>query len=157
MGEPIRVDIVCPVYCGLSYIKRLAKTIKSQENIIVNKIVMPITDSNDNEFNEIIDFVIENKIEYFVVKKEDFSHSFTREKAILDYCNEKIVIMLSQDVILCNTDSIYQLAKSIVEKKSAYSYGRQICTNKSIEKYIRQKIILILVYVFLDKMLIEWD
>jgi rhamnosyltransferase len=88
---------------------------------------------------KIKEFVKEKNITNFVVSKEEFSHSLTREKAIKEYCSSKCVIMLSQDVKLTNEDVFFNLVKDIDEGNTVYNFARQICTNKSIEKYIRKK------------------
>ena len=133
------VDIVCPVYKGYEYLEPLYESIKKQKEININKIVFSITDSKDDEMNKIIDFVNKNDITYFIVSKEEFSHSLTRQKAIIEYCSSNIVIMISQDIKLTNDEVFMNLVKDIDSGLSVYNYARQICTNKSIEKYIRRK------------------
>lgn len=135
----IVVDIVCPIYKGFEYLKTLYDSFYNQRNIIVNKVIFPITNSHDEEMKQIKDFVLQNNIISFEIEKENFSHSLTREKAIREYCESKIVIMLSQDVKLTNDDVFYNLVKDIYSGESVYNFARQICTNKSIEKYIRNK------------------
>lgn len=135
----IDVDVVCPIYKGYSYLEELYKSIFSQKNVKINKIVFPITNSNDEEMKNILQFVEKNNIISFIVEKENFSHSLTREKAIMEYCDSKIIIMISQDIKLTNDSVFYNLTKSIDSGESVYNYARQICTNKSIERYIRKK------------------
>ncbi len=135
----IIVDVVCPIYKGFNYLEDLYKSFYDQKNIKINKVVFPITDSEDDEMGRILKFVNDNHINYFVVKKSEFSHSLTRQKAIIDYCESSIVVMISQDIKLLNDVVFYNLVKDIYDRKSSYNYARQICTNKSIEKYIRRK------------------
>ena len=47
--------------------------------------------------------------------------------------------MISQDVKIISNDVFYNLVKDIENGHSVYNYARQVCTNKSIEKYIREK------------------
>ena len=135
----IDVDVVCPVYKGFEYLESLYNSLFIQKNVNINKVVFAITDSQDEEFAKIVSFSKEKGITYFVVSKEEFSHSLTREKAIREYCESKIVVMISQDIKLTNDEVIYNLTKDIQSGETVYNYARQICTNKSIEKYIRKK------------------
>ncbi len=135
----IVADVVCPIYKGYSYLKPLYESFFRQRNIEINKVVFPITNSNDEEMNLIRKFVAEHNIISFEVEKDEFSHSLTRELAIKSYCESKIVIMLSQDIKIVNDDCFYNLVKDIDSGESVFNYAKQICTNKSIEKYIRQK------------------
>ncbi|MCR5349841.1 MAG: glycosyltransferase family 2 protein [Acholeplasmatales bacterium] len=133
------VDIVCPVYKGYHYLEPLYESFKIQKEININKIVFAITDSKDEEMDKIREFVKEKNITSFEVSKEEFSHSLTRQKAIMEYCSSNIVIMISQDIKLTNDEVFKNLVKDIDSGKTVYNYARQICTNKSIEKYIRKK------------------
>ncbi len=137
--EKIRVDVVCPVYKGFNYLKPLVESFQQQKKIILDKIIFAITDSKDDEMEKIRLFVKENGIAFFEVSKGEFSHSLTREKAIKEYCTNKCVIMLSQDIKLTNEYVFYNLVKDIDSDLSVYNYARQICTNRSIERYIRKK------------------
>lgn len=137
MDRPI-IDVVCPIYKDYVQIKCIIESIKKQKDICINRIVCPFTLSN-NEIDAIIEkYLIENEVTYFKLNKDEFSHSLTREKAIREYCQSGIVVLLSQDVRFVDDFSISILAKSINDDV-VYSYGRQICTRKSIEKYIREK------------------
>lgn len=135
----IDIDIVCPIYKGFHYLKPLVDSFYSQENINIINIIFAITNSNDDEMNQIREFVTENHIKYFEVSQTEFSHSLTREKAIREYCTSNIVVMISQDIKLTNDSVFYNLVKDIASGETVYNYARQICTNKSIERYIRAK------------------
>lgn len=139
MMDKILVDIVCPIYKGFHYLEQLFNSFFTQEHIEINRIVFSITDSKDEEMDKILNFVKNKNITYFVVQKDEFSHSLTREKAIREYCESNIVIMISQDIKLTNNNVFYNLVKDIALGETVYNYARQICTNKSIEKYIRAK------------------
>ncbi len=139
MMNKIQIDIVCPVYKGFHYLEPLYNSFFTQEHIEINRIVFPITDSKDEEMNKILDFVKSKNITHFIVQKEQFSHSLTREIAIKEYCESNIVVMISQDIKLTNESVFYNLVKDIHSDETVYNYARQICTNKSIEKYIRTK------------------
>ncbi len=131
------IDVVCPIYFDIKQITRFVDNIKKQKNVNIVNMVFPHTlcgdDSIDDEIKKIV-----NSYKTFCFEKKEFSHSLTREKAIRDFCSSDIVVLMSQDVILFDENSICNLVKN-VDDEIIYVYGRQICTNKSIEKYIRKK------------------
>ena len=134
----IELDVVCPIYKNLSQIESLVEHLKKQKNVDIKNMVFPLTLSNKEIDQQIIEFLNKNNIKYFTETTDTFSHSLTREKAIKDYCSSKIVVLLSQDVILFDENALNILASKI-DDEFIYGFGRQICTNKSIEKYIRKK------------------
>ena len=138
-NNKIDIDVVCPVYKGYNYLKKLIDSIYTQNRVNINKIVFAVTDSEDEEMDKIRELIKNNNIISFEVKKNEFSHSLTREKAIREYCSSKIVVMISQDIIITRNDVFINLIKDIVSGETVYNFARQICTNKSIEKYIRKK------------------
>ena len=133
----LELDVVCPLYKHLEQIKSLVDHLKLQKNVEIKNMVFPLTLSGEEEDQQIIDFLNENNIHYFTETIETFSHSLTREKAIRE-CKSKLVILISQDVVLFDKNALYNLASKINDEY-IYGFGRQICTNKSIEKYIRKK------------------
>ena len=137
----IEVDVVCPIYHEFDSLKKLYESYFTQENVKINRVVFPYTLSDDEKENEEFhNFFKEKGIHYFDVKKEEFSHSLTREKAIREYCVSNIIIMMSQDIVLTNSMVFYNLVRSIDSHESVYNYARQVCKYKrSIEKYIRER------------------
>lgn len=132
----MRIDVVCPLYLAANNLDGFLERINAQKGIEINKIVFPVTVSEDSDAT--VEKIKEAGHVYFLVEKEDFSHSLTREKAIMEYCESDVVVMLSQDVILENEDALALLAQSLNEEV-AFAYGRQICKKKNIEYYIRNK------------------
>ena len=133
------VDIVCPIYKNYEQLVSLYEALNKQVDIKINKFVFPMTISGDIEIdNKIREFIKEKKITSFEVSKEEFSHSLTREKAIKEYCESELVVLCSQDVVFFEEHALSRIAASINEEV-IYSYGRQICQNHSIERYIRKK------------------
>ncbi len=132
----IKVDVFCPLYHADSYIDNLIGNLKKQEGVILDKVVFSVTESGDTSF--VKEKILEAGFSFFSVEEKEFSHSLTRQKAIFDYCSNDIVILISQDVVLCNTDSLYELAKNVNEEV-VYVYGKQICKKKNIEYYVRKK------------------
>jgi rhamnosyltransferase len=131
----MRVDLICPLYNADNYIDNLIFSLQNQDDVQLN-VIFPITEIGDT--SEIKKKILETGYSYFTVSKEEFSHSLTREKAVFEYCNSDVVVMMSQDVGLIDSHAIYTLAKAI-NNEVVYAYGRQICKRKNIEKYIREK------------------
>ena len=132
----VTVDLVCPLYKAKNEILGFLERLERQKGICIANAVFPVTESEDAK--ETVEILKEKGYQWFLVKKEEFSHSLTREKAIFEYCQSDVVVMTSQDVILENEDAILHLAES-VNKEVAYAYGKQICKKKTIEYYIRKK------------------
>lgn len=135
----IDIDIVCPIYKGYKYLEPLFNSFLNQKNVNIKNVVFSITNSYDDEMNLILKFVEKNNIKFFIVEKEKFSHSLTRENAIKNYCTSKIVVMISQDIRLTNDLVFYNLVRDIASKSASYTYARQISSKKGIETYIREK------------------
>ena len=135
----IEIDIVCPIYKDSQTLEDLVKSFSAQKDVKINNIVFPVTLSHTEEDDVIRDIIKRYNITSFELEKEQFSHSLTREKAIKEYCSSKIVVMISQDIKLTDENVFYNLVKDIDSGETVYNFAKQICTNKSIEKYIRAK------------------
>lgn len=129
----IDIDVFCPLYNAESYISRLMKGIRSQKNVKINKIVFGITESTDKTLDLICKL---NDVDYFIVKKSEFSHSGVRSEGIRK-CLSNIVILLTQDVVLSDENAFFNIASKINDS-IVYAFGKQISKFKGIEKYIRE-------------------
>ena len=133
------IDIVCPIYKNFDQLERLYSLLQKQVDVEIANYVFPLTISDDKEVDEKIKaFLKEHNIIYFEVTKDEFSHSLTREKAIRDYCKSDVVVLCSQDVIFFEEHALSRISEAINDEV-VYAYGKQICTKKTIEKYIREK------------------
>lgn len=130
------VDVFCPLYCAEKYIDGLLRGIKMQKDVSLGKVVFSVTRTGNE--GDVLNRITAAGFSYFLVEKEEFSHSLTRERAMFEYCENNIVIMLSQDVALFDENSFATLA-GIISEKTVYAYGKQICRKRLIEKYIREK------------------
>lgn len=128
------IDIICPIYNGEKYILELDKSIKKQKNVKINSIKYVVTESKDNTEKILND----NNIDYTKIKKEEFSHSKTREM-IAKTCNADIIVFITQDIIIERDDWLYNLTNPITSGECSASYSRQISKSKGIEKYTREK------------------
>lgn len=134
-SELIEVDIICPLYNGYDYLEKLYKSITGQKNILINRLLFLVTNTNDNSENILKKY----NLEYFTLNPEEFSHSMTRQHAIENYCESKVVIMITQDIEIFDEFSFYNLAKDVFYDKSHFAFGRQLTKYNNIEKYIREK------------------
>ncbi|MBO8427959.1 MAG: glycosyltransferase [Firmicutes bacterium] len=131
-----KVEVICPLFNGKSFVDTLVSSILKQKEIDIKRINFIITDTNDGTENHLVN--IDNRINYKIIKREDYSHSLTREKAIFE-SDSDIVIMISQDIKINDDMCFFNLVKCFdTDENIAISYGRQISDKNNIEKYIRE-------------------
>ena len=128
------VDIICPVYYGEDCILKLDESIKTQKNVKINSIKYAVTEGKDNTEQILKD----KNIDYIKIKKEEFSHSQTREN-VAKTCDADIIVFITQDIIIEREDWLYNLTSPIANGECSASYSRQISKSKGIEKYTREK------------------
>lgn len=128
------IDIICPLYNAEEYIEDLYKSLLIQKNVNVGKILFLLTESKDNSEQ----LLKNNKCNYEIVKKSEFSHSLTREKAAMK-SNADIVCFITQDVVIKDDKWLYNLTKNILKGNCAAAYSRQITKYNNIEKYTRER------------------
>lgn len=127
------IDIICPLYNAENDIERLNKSLLKQKNVNINEVKYVLTESKDNTEKKLKEL----KIDYKKIKKEDFSHSLTREKEALN-SKADILVFITQDVIIEREDWLYNLTKDIEDGTVDACYSRQLCNNNTIEKYTRE-------------------
>lgn len=128
------IDIICPLYNAEKYIDNLHKSFLMQENVDLNKIRYILTESNDNTEK----YLKDNKIKYTKIKKEEFSHSLSRENEAYK-SKADILVFVTQDVVIERKDWLHNLTKDIESGKCEAAYSRQISKSNGIEKYTREK------------------
>lgn len=127
------VDIICPLYNAEKYILNLDKSIKKQKNVNINSVKYVLTECKDNTEKRLV----ENGIDFIKIKKEEFSHSKTREN-VARTCDADIVVFITQDIVIEREDWLFNLTKPIYYNECDASYSRQISKSKGIEKYTRE-------------------
>ncbi len=127
------ITIICPLYNAENYIRELDRNIRKQKNVVLTEIRYIVTESTD-QTEEILE---SQGISYEHIKREDFSHSLTREKAAMT-CNTDIVVFITQDIIIQNENWLHELVKPIISGEAEASFARQLCKDNSIEKYTRE-------------------
>lgn len=131
----MKIDVVCPLWKADEYIDRVISNLRAQEQVEIVHVIFPVTESGNDD--SVISKIRASGYEYFMVSREEFSHSLTREKA-MEKCTSEVVVMMSQDAICQGNLCLYNLAKTIAGSV-VYAYGRQICQGKTIEHYTREK------------------
>lgn len=133
-----RIDVFCPLYKAKKNINTLIEGIKKQNYIENVDLLFMITLSDERDDDYVINILKINKIKYIMINKKEFSHSRSRSLLIKKYSQNKYSIFLSQDVILYNSLSFYNLVSYCSRNELVYCFGRQICNKKNIERYVRQ-------------------
>ena len=104
-----------------------------QKNVNIGKIKYILTKSSDKS-EEILN---NNKLDYEVISKNDFSHSLVRERAALK-SNSDIVCFISQDIVIEKDDWLENLVRPIINGEAEATYSRQLTKFSNIEKYTRE-------------------
>ncbi len=130
----MRVSIICPIYNGEKYLEGLHKNLLRQKKFDIEQleIIYVLTESKDKSK------LILDKLgtRYYEITPDEFSHSKTREMMV-NKATGDIVVFISQDVIMKDEVWLYNLVNPIIAGECEASFSRQLCTNNTIEKYIR--------------------
>lgn len=132
----MKVSVICPLYNAKNYIVDLHNNLLRQEKhtneeVNINYI---LTKSKDNT-EEILK---EMNLSYEMIEEWEFSHSKTREE-IAYKVDGDIIVFISQDVVMKNKYWLRNLISPIIDNECEATFSRQLCTNNTIEKYIREK------------------
>lgn len=126
------ISIICPLYNSESYIINLHESIKNQVEVDIVEIKYILTESQDSTKSILEKY----KIQYKEIKRNDFSHSLTREKEVYSALGD-IIVFITQDIIIKDKLWLYKLTKDITNGNCEASFSKQICENSSIERYTR--------------------
>ena len=130
----MNIDIIVPLYNAEEYIEGFHQSLLKQRKVKINQIHYILTESKDKT-EEILK---KNKIEYQKIRKEEFSHSLTREKIALS-SDADILVFVTQDVVIESDLWLYHLTKGITTGECDAAYSRQVSKYQNIEKYTREK------------------
>ena len=128
------IEIICPIYNGKDYIESLDKSLKIQKNVQIDKISYILTESTDNS-EEILKSINAN---YSIVKKENFSHSKTREDVAMKSTSD-ILVFITMDIDIKDDDWLEKLIKPLETGEADAAFSRQLTKFDNIEKYTREK------------------
>ncbi len=129
----MNIDIICPLYNAEAQIEKLNNSILKQKDVKINEIKYILTESKDNTEQKLKEL----KIQYKKIKKEEFSHSLTREQEALN-SKADIIVFITQDIIIEKDNWLHNLTKDIENGLVDACYSRQLCNNNTIEKYTRE-------------------
>lgn len=127
------VDIICPLYNASNYIESLHKSLLKQKKVEIKEFRYVLTESKDNTEQ----YLINNKIKYKKIKKEEFSHSLVREKEALK-SEADILVFITQDIVIEDELWLYNLIKDIDDTEIVATYSRQLTKYNNLEKYTRE-------------------
>ncbi|MGN1299257.1 MAG: glycosyltransferase [Candidatus Scatovivens sp.] len=130
----MNVEIICPLYNAEKYIINLNKSLIEQENVEIKKITYILTESEDRT-QQILN---QNNFNYYLVKKEEFSHSLSREKIAMK-SEADILVFITQDVLIEDNLWLNKLIDPILKGEVEACYSKQISKYNNIEKYTREK------------------
>ena len=128
------IEIICPIYNGKDYIESLDKSLKIQKNVQIDRISYILTESTDNS-EEILKSINAN---YSIVKKENFSHSKTREDVAMKSTSD-ILVFITMDIDIKADDWLEKLTKPLETGEADAAFSRQLTKYDNIEKYTREK------------------
>jgi rhamnosyltransferase len=117
----LKVALFIPTYNAGSIWLEFLKSICLQKLVINRKLII---DSGSND--ETVKTAIINGFEVINISKSEFNHGGTRNKGIELLKDNDIIIFLTQDVILANTQSLENLLRPFEDSKVACVYGRQL-------------------------------
>ena len=127
------LSIICPLYKAEKYIDNLDMSLKRQLKVEIKEIKYIVTECYEDKTIEKLKNI---NAKYRVIKAEEFSHSLTREKAVYE-AEGDIIVFITQDIIIKSDMWLYNLTNSIEKGVCEASFSKQICEEKTIERYTR--------------------
>jgi rhamnosyltransferase len=128
------VSVIIPTYNGEKELRKLLPTIRGQEGVDIELILI---DSNSKDGTKTL---ASNYVDvYQEVEQAEFDHGGTRHFAT-KLATKEILVFLTQDALLANENSIYNLVNSFSDPKVAAAYGRQLSYEKTnlFGKHLRE-------------------
>jgi len=129
----MNIDIICPLYNAFEYIDNLHNSLLKQKKVNINQISYILTESKDQTEK----YLIDHKLNYQKIKKEEFSHSLVRENIAMK-SKADIICFITQDIVIEDELWLYYLTKDIIDNKVDATYSRQLTKYNNIEKYTRE-------------------
>lgn len=130
----MNIDIICPLFNGTVYLDDLHDSLLRQEKADLHEIHYVVTETGDGIQEKL---KTKEKCVFRTISRKGFSHSLTREQEAFA-CTADIIVFITQDIRIKNSDWLHELVKPIEEGKCSASFSRQVCTNYSIERYTRE-------------------
>lgn len=116
------IKVIIPTYNAGKGFCSVLKALLNQKGICKDDIFIIDSSSSDGTDKLVEDM----KIPLLKIRKEDFRHGGTRQKA-LELCKAEYVVFMTQDATLTRENSILTLVKYLLtDEKLAAVYGRQL-------------------------------
>jgi rhamnosyltransferase len=112
-------SVIILTYNGILFIDALLNSISSQS--VKPEII--IIDSGSTDGTR--EYLLGKEIEFQSIDKSEFNHGSTRNLG-LTLANNDVVVFLTQDVQLDNSDSLELLIQPLIREEIAMSFGRQL-------------------------------
>jgi rhamnosyltransferase len=133
MIKTYKIDLICPLYKAERYIENLHKSIIMQKGNFQISIKYILTKVKGDNTEDLLNKLA---VSYTTINPTEFSHSLTREKAAMSSKGD-IIVFITQDIVIENEEWLSRLTEPIINGECEASFSRQLCNNKSIERYTR--------------------
>jgi len=117
----VTLAIIIPTRNGGNNLARLLDSINNQKCEIKRRIIID-SESTDNT----VEIARKYHWEILQIKKKDFDHGATRQKALDFAADTDIVVFMTQDAVLVDDSSIATLIECFKDDNVCATYGRQI-------------------------------
>jgi rhamnosyltransferase len=128
------IDVICPLYNAEQNLPGFMDRLFRQKNVSFGKLIFPVTQSDDKT----LEIIRKYDVCSYEIKKEDFSHSLTREQAMKKAVSD-VVVFMTQDVVLDDVNALYNLSSCIGKNNVVHAFAKQTTKSRGIEKYTREK------------------
>ena len=128
--------IIIPTYnAEYAGIENLLKSIKKQ-TLPPDKICIIDSSSTDNTY----EICKKYECDITIIEKESFNHGLTRQMAVDNNKDYNYAVLMTQDILLKDNNTLETLISSFNEENVSIAYGRQLTGKNSsfIEKISRQ-------------------
>lgn len=128
------IDIICPLYNASEFILNLHESLKMQKKVNIKNIFYILTESKDDTES----ILKSHDIAFQKIKKQEFSHSLTRETLAMQSTSD-VIVFITQDIVIESDLWLYNLTKNIINGTCEAAYSRQVSKYNNLEKYTREK------------------
>lgn len=117
----LKTALIIPTYNGFEDLKILLESLQSQDFHFDKKLIID-SSSNDNT----LALAAEHGFESIVIKKGEFNHGHTRQRAIDTLTDFDIACLMTQDVYFASSKACSKLIEVFQDPDIGAAYGRQI-------------------------------
>ena len=128
------IDIICPLYNASEFILNLHESLKMQKKVNIKNIFYILTESKDDTES----ILKSHDIAFQKIKKQEFSHSLTRETLAMQSTSD-VLVFITQDIEIRDENWLENLVSPIIDSEVEAAFSRQLTKYDNIEKYTREK------------------